>query len=112
MPLSDCSVKELTASFSISQHLRELRSARLVALKKVGWNIDTGLRTILCEKCLIGQRNTDVFSIPLGAHGLSLLPSRMQSGSLADKDADKDKVADIVAVKGSEPDPGWPFRIL
>jgi hypothetical protein len=47
MSLSDCSVKELTASFSISQHLRELRSARLVALKKVGWNIDTGVRAIL-----------------------------------------------------------------
>jgi len=41
LSLSDCSVKELTASFSvsqpaISQHLRELRSARLVALEKVG----------------------------------------------------------------------------
>jgi hypothetical protein len=108
MSLSDCSVKELTASFSIPQHLRELRSARLVALKKVGWNIDTAVRAILCEKCSIGQRNTDAFSIPLGAHGLSLLPSRMQSGSLAGQR----KVADIVAVKGSVPNPGWPFRIL
>jgi DNA-binding transcriptional ArsR family regulator len=41
LSLSDRSVKELTASFSISQpaisqHLRELRSARLVALEKVG----------------------------------------------------------------------------
>lgn len=108
MSLSDCSVKELTASFSISQHLRELRSARLVALKKVGWNIDTGVRAILCEKCSIGQRNTDAFSIPLGAHGLSLLPSRMQSDSLAGQR----KVADIVGVKGSVPNPGWPFRIL
>jgi len=41
LSLSDCSVKQLTASFSISQpaisqHLRELRSARLVALDKVG----------------------------------------------------------------------------
>ena len=41
LSLSDCSVKELTASFSISQpaisqHLSELRSARLVALEKVG----------------------------------------------------------------------------
>jgi DNA-binding transcriptional ArsR family regulator len=41
LSLSDCSVKQLTASFSvsqsaISQHLRELRSARLVALEKVG----------------------------------------------------------------------------
>jgi DNA-binding transcriptional ArsR family regulator len=38
---SDCSVKELTASFSvsqpaISQHLRELRSARLVASERIG----------------------------------------------------------------------------
>lgn len=41
LSLSDCSVKQLTACFSISQpaisqHLRELRSARLVALEKVG----------------------------------------------------------------------------
>ena len=41
LSLSDCSVKELTSSFSISQpavsqHLRELRSARLVALERVG----------------------------------------------------------------------------
>jgi hypothetical protein len=108
MSLSDCSVKELTASSSIAQHLRELRSARLVALKKVGWNIDTGLRAILRENCSIGQRDTDAFSIPLGAHGLSLLPSRMQSGSLARQR----KVVDIVAVKGSVPSPGWPFRIL
>jgi DNA-binding transcriptional ArsR family regulator len=38
---SDLSVKELTASFAmsqpaISQHLRELRSVRLVAVEKVG----------------------------------------------------------------------------
>jgi DNA-binding transcriptional ArsR family regulator len=41
LSLSDLSVKELTASFgisqpAISQHLRELRSVRLVALEKVG----------------------------------------------------------------------------
>ena len=41
LSLSDCSVKELTSSFAmsqpaISQHLRELRAARLVAAKKVG----------------------------------------------------------------------------
>jgi hypothetical protein len=59
MSLSDCSVKELTASFSISQHLREPGSARLVALKKVSWNIDTGLRAILCEKCSIGRLDSE-----------------------------------------------------
>ena len=41
LSLSNCSVKELTASFSvsqpaISQHLHVLRSARLIALEKVG----------------------------------------------------------------------------
>jgi DNA-binding transcriptional ArsR family regulator len=41
LSLSDLSVKELTASFAmsqpaVSQHLRELRSVHLVALEKVG----------------------------------------------------------------------------
>jgi DNA-binding transcriptional ArsR family regulator len=79
LSLSDLSVKELTASFgisqpAISQHLRELRSVRLVALEKVGLEHRYRLTADPLREVLDWTAQYKRFFDPAG-HAWSLIPS-------------------------------------